>query len=218
MMRTVITVATTLLVFALVSACAEEEIVLATLPAPSKTAPPKEGLRCVEDATCGANEFCARKGCGEVGGACEPRPVICEEDAAPVCGCDGITYWNDCLRRAAGTTAMTDGECGPSGRLCGIVLPSKVPPGGPPGPGEPAPGAETCPQDTYCARLLGPSGGPPVECPADAPGTCWALPAVCPTVGTGPDRWLACGPPDGCKTTCDAIRSRQPHRRAKACH
>ena len=38
---------------------------------------------------------------------------MCEEAPQPVCGCDGITYWNDCLRRAAGITAKRFGECDP---------------------------------------------------------------------------------------------------------
>ena len=214
--RSALALASTLVALTLVAACSDESIVLATLPPPSRTAPPSEGKRCVDDATCAVSEFCAHKTCGDLGGACESRPVVCEEDGDPVCGCDGITYWNDCLRRAAGITTMADGECSFNGRLCGAMLPMKGP-GGPPGP-------PACPEDTFCARLLPSSGGggspmPPLDCPTDAPGMCWALPAVCPTVGTGPDRWLECGPNDkGCKTTCDAIRSGQPHRRAKACH
>ena len=33
----------------------------------------------------------------------------------PVCGCDNITYSNDCQAQAAGVTQWTDGECGAQG-------------------------------------------------------------------------------------------------------
>lgn len=195
---------------ALVSACAEEEIVLARLPPAKDAGAPIETKRCVDDVDCGGVAFCARVECGDLAGNCVARPIVCEEEPAPVCGCDGITYWNDCLRRAAGITAMRPRECDFTiAQMCGL----KPVPGPAPGPGE------ACPPGFFCARLLAPPppGPPPTQCPPEVPGTCWGLPAVCPS-RLDSDRWTSCGGPDPrCKTTCEAIRTGEPHRRANAC-
>ena len=213
-------------VFAIVPACSSEEIVLAKLPPTRDSGQPSSGKKCVDDTDCDEQSFCARAMCSDVGGACESRPVVCDGQPRPVCGCDGITYWNDCLRRAAGVTSMAPDECtiNPqvAPRMCDGSEPRDA--GGPGGPGPGGPGGpggmQHCPLGTYCARLLPPfadSPGPqPPRCPPDIPGTCWALPAVCPPE-SGPDRWLSCALKPGCLTTCDAIRSGEPHARAKQC-
>jgi len=36
---------------------------------------------------------------------------VCTENWSPVCGCDGITYSNDCYAENAGVTEWTEGEC-----------------------------------------------------------------------------------------------------------
>jgi len=194
---------------ALSAACTNEQIVLATLPPGLDGGMPNDPRRCVDDKECSPKEFCSRATCGDIAGTCEPAPVLCEEEAHPVCGCDGVTYWNDCLRRTAAITSMTPGECGYNARMCRHG--GKGPP-----PGDP----DDCPPGTFCARLLSVPGDvptPPDLCGPDTPGTCWALPVVCPD-RAGPDRWIACGAPqDICATTCDAIRSGLPYKRAFAC-
>ncbi|MFO0744160.1 MAG: DUF6748 domain-containing protein [Myxococcota bacterium] len=67
--------------------------------------------------------------CGKAdgGGTCQPMPAACGDDDAAVCGCDGVTYANDCERQRAGAGFGTPGECksdaackiaGCSGELC----------------------------------------------------------------------------------------------------
>ena len=45
-------------------------------------------------------------------GICLPLPAACPEIFSPVCGCDGVTYGNDCERLQSGVQKAYDGPCG----------------------------------------------------------------------------------------------------------
>jgi hypothetical protein len=63
--------------------------------------------------SCPTGSFCELSSCGpDSSGVCKPQPDLCAAQSAPQCGCDGITYSNECLRQAAGASLDHDGACG----------------------------------------------------------------------------------------------------------
>jgi hypothetical protein len=67
------------------------------------------GFQCPDD------QYCEYEGggCGfaDGGGQCQDRPFACAEIFAPVCGCDGNTYGNECIAHSRGVDVLHDGEC-----------------------------------------------------------------------------------------------------------
>lgn len=58
--------------------------------------------------------------------------AICPSFFAPVCGCNGVTYTNECAAMAAGVTKWWTGECGvPGSGACGADLDIEVLDGNP---------------------------------------------------------------------------------------
>jgi hypothetical protein len=148
------------------------------------------GGPCFDGTDCSTVAFCAKSACDAVKGQCEARPLICDDRQAPVCGCDGVNYWNDCLRRSSGVIASTPGECTTQVATCGGFR------------GRPCPA-----QGAFCAK---PSQGGG-DCMHPEPGVCWVLPPSCPVEDAGAAIWASCGPPfPACLDTCSAIRTERP--------
>ena len=66
--------------------------------------------------SCDEGEYChytpdAMCGAADATGECRTPPDGCYDVWAPVCGCDGATYGNDCEANAAGTSVASEGRC-----------------------------------------------------------------------------------------------------------
>jgi hypothetical protein len=183
-----------LLVFVLcASACAPVDVVVAEVPAEPDGGRPLPPGPCAKNEDCPPDRFCEKPDCDTVVGQCHPRPVFCGDAPNVVCGCNGVNYWNDCLRRAQGIRAATFGECTTSAASCGGTS------------------GATCPDaDASCAKLL-PSAS---ACTANPEGTCWFVPTNCPVGGGG--AWTPCAG-GACADTCTAIRSGAVHSRTTSC-
>lgn len=158
-----------------------------------------EQTPCASATDCMPDWQCEKPSCDAPIGTCSPPPpIFCEPEPAPVCGCDGVTYWNDCVRRQVGAQALSIGECSITACECESDA--------------------DCADDAefaVCAHLV--QGGE--LCHADDTGACWVLPPRCMPSFGDPPVWQECRPPDAspapCVDTCLAIASGRPHKRRK---
>ena len=116
---------------------------------------------CTSSAECGLGETCDLAGCGEgIEGECVKTPMFCNRMWAPVCGCDGQTYSNDCHRVKAGVGLNHEGECAAQ---CGGIA------------GLQCEGAAVCyyPEGTCeWADMMGSCELPPKKCPKEIDAVC----------------------------------------------
>jgi hypothetical protein len=185
--------------------CAVEEIVFVTtdaVPASVDAGATLDTLDtlasvCSRSEDCAAGEYCALPDCEATLGTCR-RPAVCDATFAPVCGCNAVTYFNDCLREVSGVGAATPGVC-QSTAHCGAA------------------GDTPCPDGGYCARLF-PFALRDGACLQDLPGSCWVIPFACGRE-VGALRWRSCmgGSFEPCADICSAIRSEVPHSGALSC-
>ena len=191
-----IALAAALAVSVVASACAATEVVVAegpTADAGSDAAADGLGVAraCASAAECTAGELCERSACGDAHGLCVPLPPPCVGAGDPVCGCDGVTYWNDCVRRERRVTSANPGPCGGGGA-----------------PAVSCVDAAACPNAGAACGHLAPPGGP---CSGSVPGTCWQLPATCPAGPPPPGQgFVGCGVGGACFDLCEAVRSGLP--------
>lgn len=134
------------------------------------------GLNCSSTAECLVhNQYCLKPACGASQGVC--TDVVA---GVPLCGCDGVTYYDGSLAIGAGRSIEGSGVCS--------------------GPGTVACQEGQCDDDLTCGRVVLRGD----DCPIFLPGVCWALPALCPVNQPAPFNLCGTGK---CTGLCDAVRS-----------
>jgi Kazal-type serine protease inhibitor domain len=170
------------------------------------SSPPGDGPPpCAEDVDCGSGWVCEKFGCDAPLGVCVPWPALCPNDPRPVCGCDGVTYWNDCIRlhSVAHPQLASFDQCRSTAYRCNVGTDCNVP-------------------YASCSHLMAPG-----QLCGHGTGSCWVLPPPPCQPSSDKKLWRECRPPDQglpppfCVDTCQAIASERPHvelRRSDTCN
>lgn len=152
------------------------------------------GIECSDVDLCPQSHFCEKASCAALTGKCRPRPPFCPPDLVPVCGCNGVNYWNDCHRKQQGISSLAQYEQCAEPFACGA--------------------GSACPDaDAACALLL-PSTS---SCAAVPAGVCWFAPLHCPPPTQAEGSWESCAGAAMCGGFCTAIHSGAIRRRVNSC-
>jgi hypothetical protein len=128
---------------------------------------------------CGPGLYCDAPGCAQ--GTCVPSGLPEESKKGPVCGCNGVTYWNASVAANHGMAVAADGEC--PGWSCHTAFPA--------GPIIECPAGAVC-VTPYCPIVDGWWG------------SCWVGPVTCPS--GEPKKWRSCET-GSCATECEVVQT-----------
>lgn len=147
-------------------------------------------VTCQFQRSCPSGMYCNAPGCGP--GTCVEKPETEDGSLAPVCGCDGITYWNSSVAAKHGMAVKdpTDG--------CKVVGGTKCNSG-------------TCPAGAHCdLHILNQTACGNF----DLVPLCWMLPENC-LGAASPESWGCVA--GGCKSTCKLMLDGEQYYTAGAC-
>ena len=139
-------------------------------------------------APCPAGQVCRATGC--TNGVCVT--LAGGADAyAPVCGCNGLTYWNGNIAGGRNIAVRGAGACeGNRAIACGGIT------------------STACPEGSACSR----PAQSQTACAAAVEGVCWVLPASCGSgAGIGPSRRRCLGGSQACQPVCKLIEGDDPY-------
>lgn len=175
-------------------ACGPRDIIVVNLPPSEDGGFVGPALGCSSSSECAPNEFCEKSSCAQIGGHCRPKPPFCMPILSPVCGCNGVNYWNDCHRKQQGIAANSENDQCSAPATCSAASP--------------------CPDPEASCTLLLPRGS---SCAAAPAGVCWFAPSNCPPPTTDEGRWETCAGPLSCGGFCAAIHSGAVRRNVDSC-
>jgi hypothetical protein len=130
--------------------------------------------------------------CATTGGVCTPKAAAPSPARAEVCGCDGLTYWNDTVASNLAVNVRAAGACSAqTGVKCNSGFKCPSPGGGP---------TRSCNIDVGAGVKQ--CNGLGVAAPV-----CWVLPPACPAVAPAELLSLTCNGGGGnCLSYCEAVR------------
>ncbi|MFT3770457.1 MAG: hypothetical protein QM820_33940 [Minicystis sp.] len=136
---------------------------------------------------CDAGEYCATKDCKT--GICTPVPDAKGQAYEPVCGCDGVAYWNEDSAIHDGVGFIDAASCDPKTLTsCNPAVPT----------------ANHCDtkNNIYCnVRVY-------TSCSVAPNGICVKLPSTCEGTNQGGRECLDTG--NNCKLACELIKGQKP--------